>query len=257
MLLSCWTLLWLALFFVLTFSNLGFGAEFWWFHAAAAFIAICFGFVLTFCSRSHSNRLSFEKGLELARRLDKVEAKFLKGTDMGVRAGPEGAWIEVGFERHLNTFYSKFVERRADGEHPKLESRKDELSLEKTTREVVRDIKGLITQNIASNVRAAQQTVSLGQDRSHGSLFDAMGSFAQGPTAAGLAFAFQEPEAQTFAVQFRDRSAPSPAQPTAGGPSLQMPQNLLPAAHKPAEASGGRFASPVARDSFGQPSTRG
>ena len=250
-LVSFWTLCWLALFFLLTFTRLGFGSQFWWFYATASLIALVFGLVLIVCSRSHSNRLSFEKGLELAKRLDKIEAKFLKGTDMGVRAGPEGAWIEVGFEKHLNTFYWKFIERKLNGEQAKLEPMKDELNLEKTTREVVKDIKGLISQNIASNVPWADQTVSLGQEKSQGSIFDLMGSLAEGPAAGSQAVRYEEPAPQPFAVQFRDRLSADPSGASANGPVLQM----TPQTRDAGGMRGSRFSASPARDSFGQAST--
>jgi len=230
------------LFFLLTFTSIGFGSEFWWYYALAAFIAIVFGLILTVCSRSHSNRLSFEKGLELAKRLEKVESKFLKGTDMGVRAGPEGAWIEVGFEKHLNTFYWKFIERKIDGE--KIEVRKDELNLEKTTREVVTDIKGFISMNIASEVLTPHQTVALGQ-----------GSLADGPPASSQLHRYEQADSQSFAIRYRDRFSKTPLLPGADASDLQMPQSSQQMSQATGGLMGGMLSLQDGRDSFGQPST--
>lgn len=66
-------------------------------------ICIVFAFIFNICALLEANRLSSEKVTRLVRKLDQVENKYLKGTDIGLRCGKEGSWIEIGNTKHLCT----------------------------------------------------------------------------------------------------------------------------------------------------------
>jgi hypothetical protein len=74
----------------------------WWVYVISAAIAICFGVILVICAKKHADRLSFDKGMELTLQLRACESKFLAGTEFGLRAGPNGAWIELGRKESLS-----------------------------------------------------------------------------------------------------------------------------------------------------------
>ena len=68
---------------------------------------------------------------------------------MGVRAGPEGAWIEIGFEKGLSDYYRRFLDKKIGEEIKKGEF--DE-GMDRMTRGIVNEIKSLVSHNIAMNV---------------------------------------------------------------------------------------------------------
>lgn len=83
--------------------------DFTWVVYAAGGIAIMFGGVLALCCREMANRLSWRKRLLMFGALDKLEQTNLAGTDMGIRSGKEGAWIEYGFKNSLDKFRPSYV----------------------------------------------------------------------------------------------------------------------------------------------------
>lgn len=83
--------------------------DFTWVIYAAGGIAIIFGGVLALCCREMANRLSWRKRLLMFGALDRLEQTNLAGTDMGIRSGKEGAWIEYGFKNSLDKFRPSYV----------------------------------------------------------------------------------------------------------------------------------------------------
>ena len=77
----------------------------WWVYLVAAFIGICFGVILVICAKKHADRLSYDKGFELNQLLKTSETKFLQGTEFGLCAGPNGAWIELGMKSALSRLW--------------------------------------------------------------------------------------------------------------------------------------------------------
>lgn len=67
-----------------------------WVPVIAGVLGIIFGVVLLLCCREGANRLSWRKRMLLYSVLDNIEDKELKDTELGIRAGKEGAWIELG-----------------------------------------------------------------------------------------------------------------------------------------------------------------
>ena len=59
-------------------------------------ISLIFGICIFMCARINADHMAHEKGLRLAHKLKYVEQKYLKTTDLKLRAGLCGAWIEIG-----------------------------------------------------------------------------------------------------------------------------------------------------------------
>lgn len=76
-------------------------AYLWPFYVLASLISILFGCVILICSKKHADMLAHTKGVKLSQKLRSVELKYLKGSEMGLRAGRSGAWIEFGHPRFL------------------------------------------------------------------------------------------------------------------------------------------------------------
>lgn len=77
-----------------------------WVPIIGGVIAIIFGVILLLCCREGANRLSWRKRMLLYSVLNKVEEKDLKDTELGIRAGKEGAWIELGNKATLGSRHS-------------------------------------------------------------------------------------------------------------------------------------------------------
>jgi hypothetical protein len=75
-----------------------------WVPVIGCVIAIIFGLVLLLCCREGANRLSWRKRMLLYGVLDSIEEKELKDTELGIRAGSEGAWIELGNKASLGKY---------------------------------------------------------------------------------------------------------------------------------------------------------
>jgi hypothetical protein len=80
-----------------------------WVVYAAGVIAILFGVVLILCCREMANRLSWRKRLLMIGVLDNLEQTHLVGTDQGIRAGKEGAWIEYGPKNNVEKFRPWYI----------------------------------------------------------------------------------------------------------------------------------------------------
>lgn len=76
-----------------------------WVPVIGCIIAIFFGLVLLLCCREGANRLSWRKRMLLYGVLDSIEEKELKDTELGIRAGSEGAWIELGNKASLGKIH--------------------------------------------------------------------------------------------------------------------------------------------------------
>lgn len=74
-----------------------------WAPIVAGVIGIIFGVILLLCCREGANRLSWRKRMILYGKLDEIEQKELKNTGLGMRAGKDGAWIELGRSEALGT----------------------------------------------------------------------------------------------------------------------------------------------------------
>lgn len=83
--------------------------NFTWVVYAAGGIAIVFGGILALCCREMANRLSWRKRLLMFGVLDRLEQTNLSGTDMGIRSGKEGAWIEYGLKNSLDKFRPWYI----------------------------------------------------------------------------------------------------------------------------------------------------
>ena len=77
-----------------------------WVPIIAGVFAIFLGVVLLFCCREGANRLSWRKRILLFGIFDKIDDEELKNTEFGIRAGKEGAWIELGNRASLGNFKS-------------------------------------------------------------------------------------------------------------------------------------------------------
>ena len=86
----------LAIILILVYSDNTGVTNFPWVVIIAGIIAIIFGVVLLMCSKEGANRLSWRKRMLMYSVLDNLEEKELKNTEFGIRAGKEGAWIELG-----------------------------------------------------------------------------------------------------------------------------------------------------------------
>lgn len=75
-----------------------------WAPIVAGVLLILFGVVLCFCCQEYANRLAWRKRLLLYEVLNHMEGDQLNGTALGMRAGPDGAWIEAGNKALLNNF---------------------------------------------------------------------------------------------------------------------------------------------------------
>lgn len=80
-----------------------------WVVVVACAVAIVFGFILLMCSREGANRLAWRKRLLMIGVLDKVEREKLAGTEMGIRSGKDGAWIEYGNKAALNNYRPAYM----------------------------------------------------------------------------------------------------------------------------------------------------
>lgn len=78
-----------------------------WVPIVGGIIAIIFGIVLLCCCREGANRLSWRKRMLLFTTLESIEEKDLKDTELGIRAGKEGAWIELGNKNSLGSLTSQ------------------------------------------------------------------------------------------------------------------------------------------------------
>ena len=56
------------------------------------------------CAKKHADRLSFDKGYDLCTCLKECQDKFLEDSDIGLQAGENGAWIEIGYRKTLSNF---------------------------------------------------------------------------------------------------------------------------------------------------------
>lgn len=67
-----------------------------WVPIVAGVLGIIFGIILLLCCREYANQLSARKRDLLYKALSDIEEKDLKDTELGIRSGKEGAWIELG-----------------------------------------------------------------------------------------------------------------------------------------------------------------
>lgn len=80
------------------------GNGYWCVPLVGGILAIIFGIILLLCCREGANRLSWRKRMLMYSTLDEIEDEKLKNTDYGIRAGKEGAWIEVGTKAGVGIF---------------------------------------------------------------------------------------------------------------------------------------------------------
>lgn len=88
--------------YLISYDIQNYAVHVWWVFAIAGLISICFGVIMIICAKKHADRLSFDKGSALAKALKNCEEKFLGGTDFGLCAGSNGAWIEIGLKKALS-----------------------------------------------------------------------------------------------------------------------------------------------------------
>ena len=98
-----WVILVIVAFVLLmVFSgDVGMGSGYWWVPLVAGILGLIFGIVLLMCCKEGANRLSWRKRMLMYSALDDIENEKLKNTEYGIRAGKEGAWIEVGHKASI------------------------------------------------------------------------------------------------------------------------------------------------------------
>jgi hypothetical protein len=77
-------------------GKVGMGSGYWWVPLVAGLLVLIFSVILLMCCIEGANRLSWRKRMLMYSALDSIEDEKLKNTEYGIRAGKEGAWIEVG-----------------------------------------------------------------------------------------------------------------------------------------------------------------
>lgn len=73
----------------------------WWVFVIAGLQFIMFACVMVICAKKYSDRLSYHKGYLLNMQLKDTENRFLKDTNIGLSAGLDGAWMELGYKNAL------------------------------------------------------------------------------------------------------------------------------------------------------------
>lgn len=82
-------------------GNVGMGSGYWWVPLVGGILGLIFGIVLLLCCKEGANRLSWRKRMLMYSALDDIENEKLKDNEYGIRAGKEGAWIEVGHKSSI------------------------------------------------------------------------------------------------------------------------------------------------------------
>lgn len=77
-------------------NEIGLAAAWYYMIPAVFVLLVAVGFLGVLVARLNANRLSAEKRFKLAVICDRIEREQLAGTDIGIRSGPEAAWVEVG-----------------------------------------------------------------------------------------------------------------------------------------------------------------
>lgn len=75
----------------------------WWVFIIGGMQFIVFAVVMVVCAKKYSDRLCYQKGYLLNLQLKETEKRFLSGTSIGLSAGLDGAWIEIGYKTSLCT----------------------------------------------------------------------------------------------------------------------------------------------------------
>ena len=68
----------------------------WWAVVIAGLEVILFAVIMVMAAKIFADRLAYNKGKKLDKKLRDCQARFLVDTKYGLRAGLNGAWIEVG-----------------------------------------------------------------------------------------------------------------------------------------------------------------
>lgn len=98
----------LVILMIVFAKDVGVQNDWWWVPIVGGIIALIFGIVLLCCCKEGANRLSWRKRMLMYSAFDNMEEEDLKNSEFGIRAGKEGAWIEVG---HKSTIGKAIITR--------------------------------------------------------------------------------------------------------------------------------------------------